>query len=214
MQKFQCHKVVHAAKIVRVEGYLIDGVTLHFEDGESIAKDATWSLKFTPGEGQYYVVYSDGYASISPAKAFEEGYHAIDDGLVSEFPVIAMGHGKIEVGNASWEGLPALFFGNDGQGLGVERQRNGAARDGETLMLITFANIQGLEAIEKAVARVREDMGHAQPDTTYESLCASWHAAQSAPRRMPWRTAVEILSAVKKLPPEEREKLLALDDAT
>jgi hypothetical protein len=29
---------------------------------------------------------------------------------------------------------------------------------------------------------------------------------------MPWRTAVEILSIVKKLPAGEREKLLALDD--
>jgi hypothetical protein len=75
--------------------------------------------------------------------------------VTADFPIIAMGHGKVEVGDATWEGLPALWFGNEGQGLGVERVRNNAAKDRETLVLFTFANIQGLEAIEAAVARVR-----------------------------------------------------------
>lgn len=83
--------------------------------------------------------------------------------LVAPFPVIACGFGKIEFGDASWYGpggevLPALWIGNDGQGLGVERDRNEAAKDGETIAMITFANIKGLEALEFAVARVRANM--------------------------------------------------------
>lgn len=77
---------------------------------------------------------------------------------VAEFPIIAMGHGVIEVGDATWEGLPALWFGNKGQGLGVERVRNNHAEDGESLVMFTFTNLEGLEAIEKAVARVRQKM--------------------------------------------------------
>lgn len=76
--------------------------------------------------------------------------------VTGDFPIIAMGHGKIEVGDAVWSGLPALWFGNDGQGMGVVRDRNEPAKDGETLVVFTFANIGGLEAIEAAVARVRE----------------------------------------------------------
>jgi hypothetical protein len=74
----------------------------------------------------------------------------------NSFPTIAMGHGVIEVGDAEWHGLPALWFGNDGQGLGFERDRNEQAKEGETLVVFTFANIQGLEAIEFACARVRK----------------------------------------------------------
>jgi len=33
-----------------------------------------YMLKHNPQPGGYYVVYSDGYKSYSPAKAFEEGY--------------------------------------------------------------------------------------------------------------------------------------------
>ncbi len=75
---------------------------------------------------------------------------------VAAFPIIAMGHGVVEVGDATWEGLPALWFGNKGQGLGVERERNNLAEDGESLVMFTFTNLQGLEAIEQAVARVRK----------------------------------------------------------
>lgn len=56
------------------------------------------------------------------------------------------------------------------------------------------------------------EMPTSSPDQTYEAVCASWHAAQPAPRQMPWRVAVEILAVVKKLSAEERDKLLALDD--
>jgi hypothetical protein len=75
--------------------------------------------------------------------------------VTADFPIIRMGFGLIEVGDATLEGLPALWVGNEGQGLGVVRDRNEPAKDGETLVLFTFANLAGLEAIEAAVARVR-----------------------------------------------------------
>lgn len=84
MDRYQCHKQVDAAKIVRVEGYLIDGVTLHFADGTSHACAAAWSLKHTPGEGQYFVRYDDGYESILPPQAFEDGYTLITRALTDE----------------------------------------------------------------------------------------------------------------------------------
>lgn len=74
------------------------------------------------------------------------------------FPILHFGHGAIEVGDAVWSGLPALFFGTDGQGLGHERERNEPAADKETLLLLTFKNLEGLEAVEQAIARVRATM--------------------------------------------------------
>jgi len=38
-----------------------------------------WMLKHNPTPGGYYVVYNDGYASFSPAEAFETGYELIDN---------------------------------------------------------------------------------------------------------------------------------------
>jgi hypothetical protein len=68
-------------------------------------------------------------------------------------------------------------------------------------------------SIHELLVALREPAAKPAPDSTYEDLCASWHAAQNPPRRMPWSTAVELLSIVKKLPADERERLLALDDA-
>lgn len=82
----------------------------------------------------------------------------VSDGSDTPHLRILMGHGRIEVGNAVHEGLPALWFGNDGQGLGVERDRNEAAKTNETVLIITFENLAGLEAIEFALARVMAAM--------------------------------------------------------
>ena len=80
------------------------------------------------------------------------------DNVTWDFPILHFGHGAIEVGDAAWNGMPALFFGTDGQGLGHERERNEPAADKETLLLFTFKNLAGLEALEQATARVRTKM--------------------------------------------------------
>lgn len=94
----------------------------------------------------------------------------MDKKLVAPYPVIACGFGKVEFGDAMHDPmdgtpqLPALWIGNDGQGIGVERDRNECAKDGETIAVITFTNLKSLEALEFAVARVRTMM-QAQPVT-------------------------------------------------
>lgn len=74
MPKYQSHKQVWALKIESVHG-----LTLSFVDPgyANINVDPKMFIRYTPVAGDYYVVYDDGYKSISPAKAFEEGYTRI-----------------------------------------------------------------------------------------------------------------------------------------
>lgn len=95
MPSYRCHKVVHALKIKRVLKHAsaspevsdaqfeaspyFRGGHLLFEDGFApIPFDAAWYRKHSPHDGGYYVVYPDGYASFSPAEAFEGGYTRSD----------------------------------------------------------------------------------------------------------------------------------------
>lgn len=74
MKKYVSHKTVHAAKIKAVDNVSGATVGIHLDDGSTINVDVPFIRKHDPKPGGYYVVYSDGYASYSPAKAFEEGY--------------------------------------------------------------------------------------------------------------------------------------------
>ena len=80
LPKYLCHKEVRALKIKEVRR--VDGIYyLHFVDENypPLVVDTAWVDKFGPTRGSYYVVYKDGYASVSPAKAFEEGYTRVSD---------------------------------------------------------------------------------------------------------------------------------------
>ena len=70
---WQSHKTVRAQKIREVKEDLI------YLDGPYGPVQAATNMfsRYMPVPGDYYVVYDDGYASISPAKAFEEGYHKL-----------------------------------------------------------------------------------------------------------------------------------------
>lgn len=82
MPKYQSHKQVWALKIRSVSGFILDFA----EPGYAPIKvDPKMFIRYTPVPGDYYVVYDDGYKSISPAKAFEEGYTRI----VTTRPTIA-----------------------------------------------------------------------------------------------------------------------------
>lgn len=70
LEKYKCHKVVEAAQIV---GISLMG-ELAFGKDNFVQPTREWLDKNKPEVGGYYVVYQDGYASYSPAKAFEEGY--------------------------------------------------------------------------------------------------------------------------------------------
>jgi len=73
LPKWQSHKTVHVVKILKIEGDMI-----HVEGPYKPIKAATnMFARYMPVSGDYYVVYDDGYASISPRKPFEEGYHKL-----------------------------------------------------------------------------------------------------------------------------------------
>lgn len=76
---YVCHKEVQALKIKGIEHVGGGRYMLSFyEDGFGPTPVvAEWVDKHGPRPGGYYVVYKDGYVSYSPARAFEEGYTAV-----------------------------------------------------------------------------------------------------------------------------------------
>jgi hypothetical protein len=80
LPRWQSHKIVRAAKILQV---FPDGVMeLNVEDPRTgicacVAPADKMFSRYRPVPEDYYVVYDDGYASISPGRAFEEGYHRL-----------------------------------------------------------------------------------------------------------------------------------------
>lgn len=87
LPRWECHKIVRAAKIERVEDFrdpadeskYLPHKHLHLDGGVVIIIGWEWFAKHEPRAGGYYVVYEDGYASYSPAHAFESGYTRIAD---------------------------------------------------------------------------------------------------------------------------------------
>jgi hypothetical protein len=69
MERYRCHKVVEAAKIL-----LVDDTGLELADGASVGTTPEWLHRHRPEVGGYFVRYEDGYLSYSPARAFESGY--------------------------------------------------------------------------------------------------------------------------------------------
>jgi hypothetical protein len=82
LTRYQCHKVVSAAKIIGVHPGRADGhgpgATLTLEmPFTDVSVPDEWVGKFDPNEGDYLVAYDDGYVSVSPPQAFEDGYTRI-----------------------------------------------------------------------------------------------------------------------------------------
>lgn len=77
MKQYVCHKRVKAAQIAEV---IQDGemVTIVTDDDQKIVTPVGEGIihRYQPVAGDYLVEYElDGYRSISPKAAFEEGYH-------------------------------------------------------------------------------------------------------------------------------------------
>ena len=81
--RYQSIKRVSAGKIVDIAHYDdaprgIRSLVIEASDGERMGFDPTKQpgifARYTPVVGDRLVVYEDGYASISPAAAFESGY--------------------------------------------------------------------------------------------------------------------------------------------
>ncbi len=79
--RYRCHKQVSAAKILRVTARASGGASVELEGDASVHHlSPDMVRRYMPIEGDYLVRYDgDGYESISPARAFEDGYSRIDE---------------------------------------------------------------------------------------------------------------------------------------
>jgi len=86
LPEYKCHKIVRAAEIIEINGYelklgiparrAVEGMP--FENTITRTVEAKVLSRYTPVEGDFFVVYEDGYESISPRKAFLDGYARIE----------------------------------------------------------------------------------------------------------------------------------------
>lgn len=79
------------------------------------------------------------------------------DGTVSPFTVVNLGTGKVQIGcSVHDKRLHALWFGKSGTGvMGEEQELNRAAEEGETIAVVTFADVEGLDVLLEVVERIR-----------------------------------------------------------
>lgn len=80
MKTYVSHKRVKAAQIVSVGQ--VDATNgsrpLALDDGENFTATHPMCQRYEPKTGDYLVEYDDGYRSISPKHAFEDGYTEVD----------------------------------------------------------------------------------------------------------------------------------------
>jgi len=85
LPRYRCHKEVWALKIAKIE-LIPPGMTethskvlISPEDEDYAPFEVSWTYynKHKPEVGTYWVKYADGYESVSPSDAFEEGYTRI-----------------------------------------------------------------------------------------------------------------------------------------
>lgn len=78
LPRYRCHKEVWALKIKAIARDVEQQATAVIVPEDKgyapLEVPDEFIAKHNPQAGGYYVVYSDGYKSYSPAKAFEEGY--------------------------------------------------------------------------------------------------------------------------------------------
>lgn len=76
LPRYRSHKTVWALKIKSIIQVTDDDAMIYPEEHgyDPVRVDGAYMGKHEPKVGGYYVVYSDGYKSWSPADAFEEGY--------------------------------------------------------------------------------------------------------------------------------------------
>lgn len=82
---YKCHKEVVAFKIMNIgrefDEHTREGINFlepEIAPGTKFPVSLEYIERHQPKVGGYYVRYNDGYASFSPAEAFEDGYTPID----------------------------------------------------------------------------------------------------------------------------------------
>jgi hypothetical protein len=76
LAEYLCHKKVRAGRIIKIDTSR-PVPRIYFENAQCVDVADTWVKEKRAEVGGYYVVYDDGYASFSPAAAFEDGYTLI-----------------------------------------------------------------------------------------------------------------------------------------
>lgn len=78
--------------------------------------------------------------------------------IEADWPIIELGYGKIEVAEGFQGETPALIFGKNGSGkIGEPTQPNRIHLPGETLAVVTFANVDSLDVVIKTLLKIKED---------------------------------------------------------
>lgn len=77
LPRFECHKVVNAGairdiKVVQNEARIV------MDNSLSLPVSPEFMKKHEPKIGNYLVIYKDGYVSVSPEEAFNDGYSIVD----------------------------------------------------------------------------------------------------------------------------------------
>ena len=83
VRALKIHKIVFDAELAQREGRGTDGTATIYPTEKGYAPFVVtreWVERHQPKAGGVYVVYKDGYASFSPALAFDEGYVLIEPG--------------------------------------------------------------------------------------------------------------------------------------
>jgi hypothetical protein len=74
-------------------------------------------------------------------------------------PIIELGYGLVEVADGSQGDKPALIFGRNGSGvIGEPTQPNRQHLPGETLAVITFANVESLDVVVQLLEILRSEL--------------------------------------------------------
>jgi len=126
-------------------------------DRASTACPGEWEPGCDLGNNPAYVRVAQPAPTAAPAEPHTAVVYP-PDGTVSPFTVINLGSGKVQMGDSVHDGrLPALWFGKNGRGMGHEEDMNREAHEGETLAVVTFANVEGLDVLASVIQRVRRD---------------------------------------------------------
>lgn len=84
LPRYRCIKTVWALEITLCHRRESGELEFHFIERGPAVLPAELAARYMPEPGDFLVIYSDGYKSVSPRKAFLEGYVRDDDDPVRD----------------------------------------------------------------------------------------------------------------------------------
>ncbi len=116
MPRYYGTKQVWALKIAEVSGGALRPELRHFA---TIFQTPDWIARHRPEAGGYYVTYPDGYASYSPAEAFEAAYR--ENGRLTFGHALHCLHEGRRLARDGWNGKDMFIFLVGGSEFKVSR---------------------------------------------------------------------------------------------